>query len=576
MQSKELYLRLLKHTLPYWRIFLLAIVSMVIYALTEPAIPALLKPLLDGSFVNKDQDTLFWAPIVLLAIFAIRGLTGFGSTVCLNWVAFHLVKDLRQKSFHKLVTLPNSFYDENPSGILISKLSFDVNQVTSAATETLLVLIRDSLTVLGLLAWMIYLNWKLSLIALAVVPVIAISVKLVSKRLRKFSHSLQKSMGEMTHILEETISGNRVMKVFGGQKYECQRFKDSIEQIRSHNTRLTIASMANVEGVQMITVFALATIIYFASLQSMQNAISVGEFVSFFTAMGLLFSPIKRLTKINERLQQGLAAAESVFTLIDQQSETDTGHKTLLKPSGHLQFRDVNFCYQGSEKPALRDINFTVQAGQSIALVGSSGSGKTTLVSLIPRFYPLTTGEILLDGQNTDKLTLENLRTHVSLVSQDIVLFNDSIRANIAYGSMNDASEEDIIAAATAAHAMEFIQPLRDGLNTLIGENGAKLSGGQRQRLAIARAILKNAPILILDEATSALDTQSERYIQAALEELKKNRTTFIIAHRLSTIEAADQILVMDQGQLVERGTHQDFLATNGVYAQLHRIQFNA
>jgi len=443
-------------------------------------------------------------------------------------------------------------------------------------SETLLVLIRDSLTVLGLLAWMIYLNWKLSLIALAVVPVIAISVKLVSKRLRKFSHSLQKSMGEMTHILEETISGNRVMKVFGGQKYECQRFKDSIEQIRSHNTRLTIASMANVEGVQMITVFALATIIYFASLQSMQNAISVGEFVSFFTAMGLLFSPIKRLTKINERLQQGLAAAESVFTLIDQQSETDTGHKTLLKPSGHLQFRDVNFCYQGSEKPALRDINFTVQAGQSIALVGSSGSGKTTLVSLIPRFYPLTTGEILLDGQNTDKLTLENLRTHVSLVSQDIVLFNDSIRANIAYGSMNDASEEDIIAAATAAHAMEFIQPLRDGLNTLIGENGAKLSGGQRQRLAIARAILKNAPILILDEATSALDTQSERYIQAALEELKKNRTTFIIAHRLSTIEAADQILVMDQGQLVERGTHQDLLATNGVYAQLHRIQFNA
>ena len=573
LSSKELYLRLLRYVRPYWRVFAVSIVSMVVLALSEPAIPALLKPLLDGSFVDKDPEAMRLMPLWLVLLFLVRGASSYSSTIAISWVANKVVMDLREAMFDRLLHLPSRFYNDNATGVLMSKVAYDVSQVTDAATNALVVLVRDSIAIIGLLAWMLYLNWKLTLLVFLAAPLIALVVRILSRRLRKINRSLQHAMGEMAHTLEEALTANRGVKVFNAEEHEARRFHHVANWVRRHFFKLASASAANTPLVQLIAAVAFAVIIYIAIQESTRGDITVGGFVSFFGAMGLLFSPLKRLTSINEHLQRGLAAAESVFGLLDQPPEPDTGQRRLIKAQGAIEFVDVTMHYDSAATPALMDVDLRIAPGESIALVGPSGSGKTTLVNLLPRFYVPTQGRILLDGIDIQDLPLQDLRRQIALVSQEVTLFNDTIAANIAYGILDRSDEASIVAAAEAAHAMEFIQRMPEGLQTLVGEKGARLSGGQRQRIAIARALLKNAPVLILDEATSALDTESERHVQAALENLQKNRTTLIIAHRLSTVERADRIVAMERGRIVEIGNHSELLSRNGLYARLYRAQ---
>lgn len=575
MSSKQLYLRLLRYILPYWRVFTLSILSTIAVAATEPALPALLKPMLDGSFVSRDQTLIKLVPLLLVGLFLLRGIFTFTSNYTINWVSTRLVMDLRNLMFHKLITLPTPYYDNASSGSVIANVAFNVNQVTAAGTNVITVLVRDSFTILGLLGWMLYINWKLTLIALVMAPLIALTVRLFSGRLREMSRSLQNSMGDITHVLDETLDGHKVVKIFGGQDYEGRRFHEAANRNRLFSMKYTIAAGANIPLVQLLAAIALALIVYIATLQSSANQTTVGGFVSFITAMLMLLAPIKRLTGVSESLQRGLAAAEIVFDLLDRESEPDHGTQEIARAKGALELQNICLRYEENTAWVLKDISLKIAPGETVALVGQSGSGKTSLVNLIPRFYHPTSGQILLDGYDIETIRLANLRDNIAFVSQDVVLFNDTIAANIAYGRQEKASEADIIAAAEAAHAMEFIREMPEGLQTWVGENGVKLSGGQRQRIAIARAILKNAPILILDEATSALDTHSERHVQAALEALMQNRTTLVIAHRLSTIENADRIVVMQKGQVAEVGSHRELLKKNGIYANLHRIQFS-
>lgn len=571
--SKELYLQLLRYVTPYWKAFAVAIISTVVLAMTEPAIPALMQPLLDGSFIEKDPDTIRLMPVLLILLFVVRGTSSYVSTVGLNWVAGKVIKDLRTEMFSRLLALPSPYYHTNPTGTIISKITFNVEQVTSAASSVLLILVRDSLSIIGLFAMMIYINWKLSLIFLVVIPIIGLVVLMVSARLRRLSKQLQEAMGNMTNIIEEGVKGNRVVKLFGGQEYENSRFDSMAKRVRHMNLKIIATSAANVPIVQLIAVIALSVVIYIASTQTLGEQFSVGTFVAFFGAMGLLFSPIKRLTRVNEQLQRGLAASESIFALLGEAPEVDAGSRHLERARGHIEFRNVSLRYGEDEATALEAVDLEIQPGETIALVGRSGSGKTSLAALVPRFYQPDSGQVLLDGIDVQDIRLADLRRQIALVSQDIVLFNDTVAANIAYGDTRDVSTESITAAAEAAHAMEFIRDMPDGLETLVGENGARLSGGQRQRLAIARALLKNAPVLILDEATSALDTESERHVHDALNTLMAGRTSIIIAHRLSTIEHAGRIVVLEDGHIIESGSHRELLDRGGAYWRLQNSQ---
>jgi len=576
INNRQIYLRLLGYVRPYRAAFALAMLGMALTAMTEPLFPALMRPLLDKGFIPKYRNELYLIPLALIAIFMVRGLLTYVTSYTLAWVTSHIVMDLRRQMFDRLLTLPTHYYDDQSSGALIAKVTYGINDFTSAATNVLTALVRDSLTILGLLAFLLYLDWKLTLIALAVGPLIVAVVRLFGTRLRAASRRGYSAMGLISHILEETIGAHRVVKVFGGQRYEAQRFEDVSKEFRHAAMRESMAASATVPLTQVASATALAIIIYVALLQSADSHITVGGFVSFITAMLMLLSPVKRLTEVNAPLQRGLTAAENIFGLLDQPAEDDLGTTRLARARGEIRFEEVNFSYSDAHHAALHDVSLHVQAGQTVALVGASGCGKTTLVSLLPRFYQPGRGRILIDGHDTQSLTLESLRANIALVSQDVVLFNDSVSANIAYGSSSGASESDIVAAAHAAHAWEFICRMPQGLQTTVGENGVKLSGGQRQRLAIARAFLKNAPILILDEATSALDSESERQIQAALEQLIQGRTTLVIAHRLSTVEHADRIVVLDKGRIVEQGRHEELLALDGIYTHLYRLQFES
>ena len=575
LTSAQLYFRLLGYVKIYWRIFAVSIIAMAIAAATDPLLPALLKPLLDGTFVHKDDLVMRWAPVLLLVIFLVRGIASFIGTYAIGWVGTKLVMDLRKEMFSKLLSLPTSFYDDHATGNLISKLTFDVTQVTEAATSVVTVSVRDSVVIVGLLGWLFYLNWKLTLLSLVILPIIVFIIRTLNFRLRNAGRDTQRAMGNVTQVIEESITAHKVVKLFGGQTYENHRFGEQANWVRRYFMKYLSAGAANVPLVQMVAAMALSLIIYIVIVQSKNDETTVGGFLSFITAMLMLTAPLKRITGVSQTMQRGLAAAESIFELLDTPGETDTGKVSMGRTQGRIAFEHVSLSYHNDDRLALRDVCLVIPAGQSVALVGASGSGKSTMANLVPRFYQPTAGRIMLDGQDISDLTLASLRSNIALVSQEVVLFNDTVSANIAYGQMREVAEHEIVAAAQAAHAMEFIREMPQGLNTLVGERGVKLSGGQRQRIAIARAILKNAPILILDEATSALDSESERHVQAALETLMKGRTSLVIAHRLSTIEKADRIVVLQKGEIIETGTHSELLEKEGVYAQLHRIQFS-
>lgn len=571
----RLYKRLLLYVKPYWRTFLIAIVSMLVLAISDPAIPALIKPMLDGAFIEKDPATMKWVPILFVVLFAVRGFAAYANGVALFWVSNKVVMDLRQEMFVRILSLPSSYYDDHSSGSLLSKFTFDVTQIKEAATNAITTIVRDSLSIVGLLGWMFYIDWKLTLVAMVSAPFIAIVILIIRKRLRKMSRKVQGSMADINHVLVECINGHKLVKLYDGKEQEIRRFQEVTNANRRYSMKFAMAAVASSPMIQLITAIALAIIIYIAIQNASVDNIEVGEFTSFFAAMAMLLNPLKRLARVNEHLQKGLAACESVFALLDHLVEPDVGKQTLERVKGEIEFCNVNFSYDGNDQKALNNVSMHIKPGETIALVGASGSGKSTIANLVPSFYSVTEGKILLDGKDIKDISLQSLRHNIALVSQDIVLFNDTVRNNIAYGNMSDSSEESIIAAARAAHALEFIEDLHDGFDTIVGEKGLKLSGGQRQRLAIARALLKDAPVLIMDEATSSLDTHSERQIQMALDEVKEGRTCLIIAHRLSTIEKADRIIVIDNGVIVETGTHAELIKKDGAYARLHQLQFN-
>lgn len=567
------YRRLIGYALPHWKIFLVSALTMVVYAATDTGFAALMKPMLDDSFVARDKDAIRNIPLLLMGLFLVRGITGFISSYGMNWVGRHVIQVLRGEMFARLLQLPNGYYDNNATGQLVSKLIYNVEQVSQASTNAITILIRDSLTVIFLLAWMFYISGWLSMLFLIVGPILAVLTRYVTRRYRKISRRIQDSMAEVTEIASEAIEGQKVVKAFGAQAYEQQQFDTVNRKNAGLQMKHIATSAAAVPFTQFLAASVLSGVIYLATLDPMMDKISPGGFVSFIAAMMLLMPCLKRLSTVNAALQRGIAAAEGIFRMLDEPAETDTGTRTLERARGEIEFKNISFRYKPDQAPVLNDLSFRMEPGQMIALVGPSGSGKSTLAGLLPRFYDVQQGAILLDDVDTREYRLADLRKQIALVSQDVVLFNDTIANNIAYGRP-EISRADIERAAQMAHAQEFIQKLPQGFDTPVGEKGVLLSGGQRQRLAIARALLKDAPILILDEATSALDTESERAIQTALETLMQGRTTLVIAHRLSTVEKADQILVIEGGAIVEAGRHAELLAKEGRYAALYRMQF--
>ena len=571
---KATFYRLLRYFKPYRFGVLLAIVALAIYGGVDASMVYLVQPLIDEGLAKSDGDVLKFGSVLILGIFAVRGLASFVSTYCLSWASNHVIRQMRQQLYQQMLAMPVSFFDQNSSGKLISKLTYDTEQVALATSQVMIALVREGITIIALLAIMFYQSWQLSLVFFIVGPLIGVIISIVSKRFRKVSKGIQRAMGEVTTSTEQMLKGHKVVLAFSGQEKEAGRFDKINNRNRQQAMKLVAAKAVSTPVIQFLGSIAIAVVLYIASTSVVAD-LSPGAFTSIVGAMGALMRPLKQITKVNADFQRGLTACASVFELLDQPKERDNGTRTAERVRGELAISELEFCYQGKETPALDNISLDIRAGETVALVGRSGSGKSTLSSLLMRFYDGSPGAITLDGHNIEDFQLDSLRKQFALVSQQVVLFDDTIAANIAYGCLSDASREAIEAAARAAHVMEFAQHLPDGLDTRVGEDGANMSGGQRQRIAIARAILRDAPILILDEATSALDTESERAIQEALEGLQQDRTSIVVAHRLSTIENADKIVVMEQGRIIEQGTHQQLLAKDGAYRQLHRMQFS-
>jgi subfamily B ATP-binding cassette protein MsbA len=583
--SLKIYFRLLGYVRPYISLFLISIVGFLIFASTQPMLGYILKYFVDGLsnpeavlFPSvpylRDLQLLQAVPLLIILIAAWQGLGSYLGNYFLAKVSLGLVHDLRVQLFNNLLVLPNRYFDKHNSGHLISRITFNVTMVTGAATDAIKVVIREGMTVIFLFASLLFMNWRLTLVMVAILPLIAIMVRTASKKFRKQSKKIQLAMGDVTHVASETIQGYRVVRSFGGEKYEEKRFFDASQGNTDKQLRMTRTGAIYTPLLQLVIYTAMAVLMFLVLF--LRGDASAGDMVAYITLAGLLPKPIRQLSEVSSTIQKGVAGAESIFEQLDVEPEVDTGTVERDVVSGRLDVRNLSFTYPDTERQVLNDISFSVEPGQMVALVGRSGSGKSTLANLIPRFYHHNKGEILIDGVEVEQYKLLNLRKHIAQVTQHVTLFSDTVANNIAYGDLAGAPREDIEKAAKDAYAMDFIAQLPEGLDTQVGENGVLLSGGQRQRLAIARALLKNAPVLILDEATSALDTESERHIQAALDQVMKGRTTLVIAHRLSTIEKADLILVMDQGKIVERGTHAQLLAQNGYYSRLNAMGLDA
>ncbi len=570
MNSRQLYLRLIAYLKPYWRTVAFALLAMGVIAALEPMLPALMQPLIDDSLIAKDKQAMLWVPLAILAVFVAKGIAEYTATVLSQGVAQQTMADLRSAMFAKMMTLPIDRQQAIGSSHLLSRVTFDVTQVANALSEVWIVVIRDSFIILGLLGFLLYTSWQLTLFIIAIAPIASFIIRKASGLMRTSSSEVQASMGQVTAVLDEALTGRREISIYAGQAHEQGRFDAAVERLRSQTMSIVKVASANVPLVQVIAAVAVSCVIYVATQLSAQQLLSPGQLIAFITGMSMLFEPIRRLTGINEPLQKGLAAATTIFALLDEVNESDAGNQILTHVSGELDIQQLSFSYPEQEILALSDINLSIPAGQTWALVGASGSGKSTLVSLLCRFSQPTQGQILCDGQDIAQATLSDWRNQLALVSQHIVLFDDSIAANIAYGVCRDSCDlARVEAAARAAHAWEFIEQLPDGLQTRVGEGGARLSGGQRQRLALARAFYKNAPILILDEATSALDAESDRLITQALRELHGHKTLLIIAHRLSSVQHSDNIVLLSQGELAEQGSHEQLLQQRGLYADL-------
>ncbi|WP_075181597.1 lipid A ABC transporter ATP-binding protein/permease MsbA [Pantoea sp. 1.19] len=551
-----------------------AAVALVLNAAGDTLMLSLLKPLLDDGFGKADKSVLLWMPLAVIGLMLMRGVTSYISSYCISWVSGNVVMNMRRGLFSHMMGMPVAFFDKQSTGTLLSRITYDSEQVASSSSGALVTVVREGASIIGLFIMMFYYSWQLSLILIVLAPVVSLAIRLVSKRFRNISKNMQNTMGQVTTSAEQMLKGHKEVLIFGGQQVESQRFDKVSNRMRQQGMKLVSASSISDPIIQLIASLALAFVLYAASFPSVMETLTAGTITVVFSSMIALMRPLKSLTNVNAQFQRGMAACQTLFSILDSEQESDTGHRQVTRARGDIEFKNVTFTYPGRDIPALKNINLHIPAGKTVALVGRSGSGKSTLASLLTRFYDIQQGEILMDGHDLREYTLASLRNQVALVSQNVHLFNDSVANNIAYAREEQYSRAQIEEVTKLAHAKDFIDKMDQGLDTIIGENGVLLSGGQRQRIAIARALLRDCPILILDEATSALDTESERAIQSALDELQKNRTSLVIAHRLSTIEQADEIVVIEDGQIVERGSHDELLNLRGAYAQLHKMQF--